>query len=68
MTDMTVIYGLYDHNCLRLADLVFLKEVRMEYFVCGCSSCERHYQILLDSNSDWHDLNYCIYCGVKMHE
>lgn len=61
---MTRVYMLIDHQCVELAKLLDEGKVSYEYFVCGCSPIERHYQILEDGN--WKDIDNCPYCNVSM--
>ncbi len=61
---MSRTFALLDHKCSELEKLLEEKKVSYEWFVCGCSSIERHYQIL--EEGEWTDIDKCPFCGVSM--
>ena len=43
------------------------KQISYEYFVCGCSSCERTYQMLMKDGS-WENIYNCPFCSVSINK
>lgn len=57
-------FALLDHKCPELEKPLEEKRVSYEWFVCGCSPCERQYQVLEDGK--WKDMDKCPFCKTSM--
>ena len=58
-------YTLADHKCEGLEKLLEQKRISYEWYVCNCSSLERHYQLLVSNK--WKPIYCCPCCGESIY-